>query len=410
MFTVFFALILGSSCYRALTKPLDVGFDELAHASYVAQIQEANTSVDLESLKILDSKSMEFSQTSNYLNHPPTYYRLMAWTGPRLLGNHKALIAHRLLNLFIVLMGVALLFQIPLEGNWNKLESYNFGLSIVTIPVLAPLAGSINNDNLAFLGGAVSIYATTKLAKTFEARWLSLMCLGVLIASAAKLTGLMLIGTYSVLVVALLRTPKEVKAGAVLIVLATILVAGVPYIEFTMQYGSPTPDTLAQHTMLVDGATKVGWGSHRLGFFQYVIDFVTNFFINWMPTLGPRSLTNLSAMVLPIIVVAAAIAGASRIGGLRDRHDPRQIIALSGLAAMAVTFAVHVAFSYQRHLQTGWMLDAWPRYYLPLAVAVPIGCLVFASTLPHAWRKRALYFFLVEPILFITLATPVGLT
>jgi hypothetical protein len=64
------------------------------------------------------------------------------------------------------------------------------------------------------------------------------------------------------------------------------------------------------------------------------------------------------------------------------------------MGAIALTLAIHMAFSYQRHLQTGWMLDAYPRYYLPLIAVVPIAALGLTSTVRHQRLKMALVSFL----------------
>ena len=45
-------------------------------------------------------------------------------------------------------------------------QFYAYAIPIVFIPVLAPLAGAVNNDNLAFVGGAMTTLAAWQLAAT----------------------------------------------------------------------------------------------------------------------------------------------------------------------------------------------------------------------------------------------------
>jgi hypothetical protein len=70
---------------------------------------------------------------------------------------------------------------------------------------------------------------------------------------------------------------------------------------------------------------------------------------------------------------------------------------------------VHVTYSYQRHVATGWLMDAYPRYYLPLAAIVPLAglSLVAAVAQPRA-RAVLLAFLIAGPVLFRLLGAPLG--
>lgn len=71
-------LLVVAAAFSANRKQVTTGFDELAHASYVAQLQRAGTFwPDLESLRLLDPKTFAFTAKASYLNHPPLYYHLI---------------------------------------------------------------------------------------------------------------------------------------------------------------------------------------------------------------------------------------------------------------------------------------------------------------------------------------------
>jgi hypothetical protein len=72
----------------------------------------------------------------------------------------------------------------------------------------------------------------------------------------------------------------------------------------------------------------------------------------------------------------------------RQRETPLDVIVVAGATALIATFAIHVTYSYGRHLATGWLLDAYPRYYLPLAAIVPLAGLSLAAAI-GAPRLRA---------------------
>jgi hypothetical protein len=85
------AVILGlfvlSAAMSAERKGISAGFDEVAHASYVAHIQHSGDAwPDLTSMRLIDPQSFQFTRTANYLNHPPPFYDLLAVLGPRLEG------------------------------------------------------------------------------------------------------------------------------------------------------------------------------------------------------------------------------------------------------------------------------------------------------------------------------------
>ena len=61
---------------------------------------------------------------------------------------------------------------------------------------------------------------------------------------------------------------------------------------------------------------------------------------------------------------------------------------LCGALAVGATLAVHIGFSYQRHLETGWLRDAYPRYYLPLLPVFAAACVLVIEEL-RTPRARA---------------------
>ena len=103
---------------------------------------------------------------------------------------------------------MALAVKMKLEG----LEFYAFAIACAAAPVLAPLAGSVNNDNLCFAGGALTLLGAHGYLGSRQRPWLLLACGGMLAAGLSKLTGLMLCGGFLMAVLALTgmrRTPRR---------------------------------------------------------------------------------------------------------------------------------------------------------------------------------------------------------
>ena len=87
---------------------------------------------------------------------------------------------------FAALVGLALAARLP------RYEFYAYAVPLACIPVLVPMAGAINNDNLAFLGGAFALLGAWQALATGRGGWFALALAGVVAAAWAKLTGLLL--------------------------------------------------------------------------------------------------------------------------------------------------------------------------------------------------------------------------
>jgi len=61
-------------------------------------------------------------------------------------------------------------------------EFYAFAIPLVCIPILAPLAGTVNNDSLALLGGAVATLGAWQLAATDRTKWLTVALAGLAVS------------------------------------------------------------------------------------------------------------------------------------------------------------------------------------------------------------------------------------
>lgn len=406
-------LVIVAAVFSAWRKDVTQGFDEVAHASYVAHIQASGDAWPaLEAMRMLDPATFRFTAAPNYLNHPSPYYALLAALGPRLEGHPDAILVHRFLNIAMAALALAALLTIGVQTFSSAETFYAYAVPLAAVPVLIPLAGAINNDNAAFLGGALTLLGAWQLVATGRTTWLMLALAGVIVAAWAKLTGLMLAGgTLAIVMLWLLwRRRFEERWLSPLVVAA--LIAATPYIVLTLHYGSPTPNTAGQLALLRDGAAVTGWDkAERLGPFAYAAYFSACFLLEWMPTLSDRNALNYAALALPVAAGLIALAGVvlslRRI--TRRIEGPCDVVIVAGALAFAATFVVHIAFSYQRHLAFGWMMDAYPRYYLPLIAIVPFAGLSVLDAIEDARARRILLGFLVAgPIAFRLIAAPLG--
>jgi hypothetical protein len=411
------AVILGlfvlSAALSAARKDITQGFDEVAHASFVAHIQHTGDAwPDLNAMRLIDPKTFAFTGEANYLNHPPLFYDLLAALGPKLEGRPQALLIHRLIDVAIVALGFAALLGLALAARLPRFEFYAVAVPLACIPVLVPLAGSVNNDNLAFLGGAVAMLGVWQLVTTDRVQWLGVALLGVVIASWAKLTGLLLTGAMMSAVIAYLLWQRRLRWTWAIAAAIAFALAAAPYIIYLAQYGSPTPQTPAQIALLADGARTAGWADlPRKSFAAYAVYFVGAFIADWMPALGERNVFQYAMLAIPVVALFCAAAGiALSLRRLRRRQESAlDVVIVGATLAILATFAIHIAYSYGRHLATGWLMDAYPRYYLPLAAVVPLaGLSLVAAVEAPRWRAALLAFLIAGPALFRVFGAPLG--
>ena len=188
--------------------------------------------------------------------------------------------------------------------------------------------------------------------------------------------------------------------------------AAAPYCEFILRYGSPTPQTPAQIALIADGARAAGWADlPRHSFPGYLVYFRGAFVADWMPTLGARSAFNYAMLAIPVAALGCALAGlALSLRRLWRRQETAlDVVVIAGAAALAATFAIHVGYSYGRYAATGWLMDAYPRYYLPLIAIVPLACLsLLAAIESPRWRNALLAFLIAGPVIFRIFGAPLG--
>jgi len=404
-------LLILAATLSALRKDVTQGFDEVAHASYVAHIQHTGQLWPaLTELRMLEPAQFTFTAAPNYLNHPSPYYALLAIAGPTLEGHPNAIIVHRLINIAFAALGLAALLMIGIYARLSPPLFYAYAVPLACVPVLISLAGAVNNDNAAFAGGAFTMLGAWQLIGTGRARWLLLALAGVLIASWAKLTGLMLAGGLLSGVLAWLAWRGRCRLWWIALLTLVLALAVAPYIAFIVQYGSPTPNTPGQLALLHDGARLAGWDSAaRMTPLGYATYFIGCFVLEWMPVLAPRNALNYGVLIIPVIAALCAVAGFAlslrRIA--RKMETALDVIVVAGALAFLATFIIHIAFSYRRHLDFGWMMDAYPRYYLPLIAVVPLAGLSLLDAVTHQRVRHALIgFYVIGPIVFRLLAGP----
>jgi hypothetical protein len=278
--------------------------------------------------------------------------------------------------------------------------------------VLAPLAGAINDDNAAFAGGGIATLAAYRLLASGRRAWLIAALGGVILASWAKFTALLLTGGLMAGVSLWLLWRGRLQPRSMALIALAALMAAAPYIALLIQYGSPTPRTAGQIAMIKAGAMATGWdGAARMPALPFAAHFLSEFVLEWIPTLKPRNALNYAALAIPIATVLCAFAGVflsvRRVA--QGRPAALDVLIAAMALAFAGTFVVHGVYSFELHSEFGWLTSAYPRYYLPLAAFVPLAGLALLEAVKHPSARAILLWFLIAgPVVLCITGTPLG--
>ena len=383
-------------------------FDEIAHLSYIAHMRHAVSWPSLEEMRMLDPATFRFTSEANYLNHPPFYYALLAWIGPPPEGVPHALLAYRLINVLLAAIGLGAMLEV---GRAARLPLYAYAVPLACIPLLVRLGACVNNDNLAFAGGGIALLGAWHLARTGRAAWLWVALAGMITAACAKLTGMLLAGGLMIGVFAYLIRRGRFESKWLAPAIIACVAEAAPSIIFIFQYGDPTPDTPAQLALIRNGATAAGWADlDRKSLPAFALYFAGSFVLDWLPALSERTPAQYAMLAIPVATLICAAYGiVQSVRRMRRRQETAtDVIVLAGTFALIATLIAHVLYSYARHFATGWLLDAYPRYYLPLAAIVPLACLSALLAIENPQKRKVLAGFLIAgPIVFRLLGAPV---
>ena len=379
-FLVYVCIVLA----MALDAPFPNHFDELAHLSYVAAIaQHGLFDLDLNRMRLLSPRlSAGFTPDPTYLNHPPGYYLLLRPFLPSdgwpTLETVRVL---QVLNACLSALAVACALGVGVLRRFEPRVLLAYSLMIVMTPVLWPIGGAINNDNLAYLGGGACVLGAQLLQLQANSRsGKILLVAGCTVAMLAKLTAaIMAAGFAGIFIITLWRVSGKRPPGMfVLALLAAVGLACLPYLWFIALYGSPAPVTPAYRGVYDQIAALFsthpdlhthGWvaGQH-LSIVGYSLQFMWWLLADWNPILGLKGPLSIAILLVPSAVLL--LAGTAWLRNWRPAVGQDQVIFAGGIA-LAMVLPLHLAFSYKMYCATGAPpFDAVPRYYFPLALTV----------------------------------------
>lgn len=346
----------------ALIQPFPSVIDELQHLSYVQLMKEAPAIFpDYSTMLVLAEDMSGWTQTSNYLNHPPLYYLILA---PLLNVSGGDLYALRLANVGLSTAALSL----AALGSRRLLPTSEarilFYAVLFTLPKAAVLGGTINNDNLALLSGALLFIGLTRTER--GGTWLAA---ALFIAGWTKLTALVMVGTATLawrLWPVLISRQLVFSRTDVFLGTAGFL-AALPYLHTACMTGGLLVVNDGQFYVPPDARLV-------LEPLQFLARFLRDLAAKWSALEG-NVLGGAGAALILILFGTAVTEKASL-----------RLVLLPVTAALAVGFVAHVSFGWAFYQRLGDLTVAQTRYYNVIWPSLAFGAALGTSVLPSKAR------------------------
>jgi hypothetical protein len=353
-------------------------------------------------LRLIDASSVDrWTDQPSYLNHPSAYYVLMAWAAaPFELPAAELVRPWRLMNVTLAVGALVVVLRLGQEAGWSAPAQAAFVTLIAFNPTLPVLGGIVTNDNLAFLGGALCCLGVFRLlaGQRSGGAWIT-VALGALLAALAKLTAAVLCSALLACALAWLVAQEGwavLRRWPVALCLIACCLGLLPYLLLILQYGSPAPFTDGQAAMLASRLAELpDWREQRYGLLAYLGHFAQSLLVYWPPA-PPETRLEIALLAAPAACLGIAALGIARavIAMRRGTGDAMAVFVICGGLALGMVMLIHLGFTYQRHLETGWLRGVYPRYYFPLLPVLSAACAWLVSSCgrgrPAIWLAGAL--------------------
>jgi hypothetical protein len=387
LYGLFFALSIFKVVYYKENVRFHQPPDELAHLSYIAHVQTHDEMIP----KYEESYILNQPKVGNYLSHPPLYYHLMHlvhndnFSFRYNAGNFRDLSA----TLFILSYFILLLLMF--NAKVSLLTHLVYLTVITSIPMYAYLGGAITNDTLGMLGGALFFYALQKLIREeYTNTTYFLLGLSLFIGFFSKLTVAMLMGFAGILFLLYIWRHKvpfkltKVQLGIFILFFIPILYY---QIHILLHYHTIMPTLPVTHPEFYLNSHFYIPEEQRnyLTPLEWLERMKNYIYGGWFGIHSHYSITKetlLGFIGLFVLHIVALIALFMKFDKQVNAHV---VLGKLTLIALLMVFVIQYIFSYNTHLNTGYLGGVQPRYLLPFLGGFAIMASLFVNKMSQSF-------------------------
>lgn len=349
-------LTFGHALHYANRTPTGVPPDEWAHITHVREVASGERLIP----DYADSRVLPDEVRGNYLGHPPLYYsalgmlgRIAGWDAVEDVRNYRAASAA------LVAIGLLLWLLISRALGFGRAWAIPICLSVNAIPMFPYLAGSVNNDTLAYLAVAIAMFGVVRIPRWPRAAYY-LGAAGLLVALLTKATaGLFLLLFFAAWLVWQLRSGNSpIRNRHFLVALGVVaVVSGAYYVYAIGAFGAPFPRVGEAHA-------RSGLPGDPLDAMGVVVAFSTQMLARLPMISSHASSVPLTGWLREMFLLGLALPllawAGSRWLGRGQRRDP---LGDAFMLALGLTMVVHAIVVWRAYQAYGVIAGIQPRYY-----------------------------------------------
>lgn len=361
--------------------------DEWAHITYV---HETTTGPDL--LPDYDqSRILPAGKTRNYLKHPPLYYSLLGAAGRGIALDAEAdYRVFRAISAGFVALGLAVWLLTARLLGFRLLPATVLVLSACAVPMFPYLAGSINNDNLAYLAVAIAFLGLAGLERWPRAAWYigaTGLGMALLTKGTAGLFLVLVFGMWFLATVVGRSRRMLLDRHFFIAILGLVLVVGGYYAFAYLHYGAFLPTS----GILRAGATPP---AEPMAFTAFLREFALQMTRHFTMIVDHAPVAPLGTVGKWLCFASIGLPAIAFLGSISARWRG-SIGRLAGIIAVAAvaTLAVHVALAWSAYMRLGGVYSTQPRYYFYLLPGFAV--FAFASYRDNRWSVHVFRAFVV---------------
>ena len=385
--------------------------DQVAHLTYLSYLSEHPTLFpDFRNipygtvLKTVDGISyMQYSPgTINTLVHPPLYYLILSlFAGIRHLEDGVFaldIMRLRFLNIALSTATVTLAFRLGYTrlDKGRPLVHALYAMAIATLPMLAYVGASVNNDNLAYFALVIFFTGLLRYSEGKEdLKTYLLVGIGFLLGSFSKLTTallfLIMLGVVFVMSVIRTKSLKLIRNKYFLVTLPCYALFLVYELHVKRTCGAWQPSLLDLNAEYYYTTIFYVPPAERepMTFLKYVRLFAEGIGYSWSSLYChnvevTRIMKNLAWGIIYWIPVAAGVFAAGRSLVRRDGDRLALPVALGFLG----TLGYHFYSNWKGYPVSGYLGALQARYYL--AMIVPFAFLMCSRVAPLFEKRKTL--------------------